>query len=117
MNSLESFEWGLAVYVASTIHGDTARAAELERRLTNLGVPAELLDNIRRSAGVWSVSDDDHIEMIVAYAAKFSREPGSVDVRDIERLEAIGIARPAIRQLNSAVAFVGQMARAADTSP
>ena len=116
MNALASFDWAVAVYVASTIHEDWARAAELERRLTYLGAPPDLLENIRRGAGMWSATDDDRTEVIVSYAARFAREPRSVDARDIERLEGVGMTRDAIVELNSAVAFVIQAAHAAGTT-
>jgi uncharacterized protein YciW len=53
--------------------------------------------------------------VIVAYAAKFSRAPRSIDRRDVGRLEALGITRSAIAELNSAVDLVNQPARPADT--
>jgi uncharacterized protein YciW len=106
VNTLASFDWALAVYVASTIGDDAGRAAELERRLANLGAAPGLLANIRRGAGYWTVSDDDRTDVIVAYAAKLSRAPASVDRRDVERLEAIGITGIALEELDSAVTFV-----------
>ena len=47
-NSVTSFDWALAVYVASTLDDDAGRVAELERRLTNLGAVATLLEKLIR---------------------------------------------------------------------
>jgi uncharacterized protein YciW len=102
LTELESL---LAAYAASTSAGSTCWSAEILSRLAELGAPRALLENIRSAAGRWTVSDDDRIEVLVAYAAKLSRAPGEIDDGDVERLAAVGFTEFEIVDLNNIVAY------------
>jgi len=104
-SSLTEFESLLAAYAASTIAESSRWSSEILARLAELDAPRPLLDNIRRAAGWWTVSDDDRIDMIVAYAAKLSRTPERIVDGDIERLRAVGLTDFAIVDLNNIVTY------------
>ena len=102
MTELEAL---LAAYTASTIVGSLRASSEILSRLEQLDAPSWLLENIRRAAGRWTVSDDDRIDVIVAYTAKLSRTPGAVVDVDVQRLRAVGLTDFEILDLNNIVAY------------
>jgi uncharacterized protein YciW len=104
-SSLTEFESLLAAYAASTTAESSRWSSEILARLAELDAPRPLLENIRRAAGRWSVSDDDRIDMIVAYAAKLSRTPERIVEGDIERLRAVGLTDFGIVDLNNIVTY------------
>ena len=64
-----------------------------------------MLDNIRRGAGRWTVSDDDRIDVIVSYAARRRRAPHGNVERDVEQLRAVGLTDFDVADLNNIVAY------------
>jgi len=104
-SSLTEFESLLAAYAASTIAGSSRWSPEILARLAELDAPRSLLDNIRRTAGWWTVSDDDRIDVIVTYAAMLCRTPERIVDGDIERLRAVGLTDFAIVDLNNIVTY------------
>ena len=102
---LTELEGLLAAYAASTGAGSTRWSAEILSRLAALGAPRALLENVRCAGGRWTISDDDRIEVLVAYAAKLSRTPDGIDDGDVERLAAVGFTDLDIVDLNNIVAY------------
>ena len=78
--------------------------ARLDERLTELGTPRWMLDNVRRTRGQWTVCDDDRIDVIVGYAARLANAPGAVDEGDAERLRAVGLTAFDVVDLQHVVA-------------
>jgi uncharacterized peroxidase-related enzyme len=105
--TLSSFERTLVGYVTSILNESWSLAVELRRRLTAGGASRWLLDNIRDHPGRWTVSDDDRIDVLVDYAVRLTRRPGSIGAADIERLRSIGLDGRGIFELNHVVAAYG----------
>jgi uncharacterized protein YciW len=105
-SALTELEGLLAAFVVSTILGSAhSESSEILHRLGELGTPPWLRDNIERSAGRWTVSDEDRIDVIVGYAAKVTSAPGNILNHDIERLRAVGLGDLDIVDLNNIVAY------------
>jgi uncharacterized protein YciW len=103
--ALSLFERALAAYVAGTINDDADAIARLDQRLTELGAPRWLLDNVRRGRGRWTVCDDDRVDLIVGYAAKLVNAPDEVNAIDGERLRAVGLTAFDVVDLQHVVAY------------
>ena len=103
--ALSLFERALAGYVASTVNDDADAVARLDERLTKLGAPRWLLDNVQRGRGQWSVCDNDRIDVIVGYAARLGRASDAVDETDTERLRAVGLTAFDVADLQHVVAY------------
>jgi uncharacterized protein YciW len=116
VDALTEFEGLLVALVASTIAPSEVSddSAEILDRLHRTGTPEWLLDNIRRSAGRWTVCDDDRIDVIVRYAAVFARRPERLGVRDTERLHSFGLSDFDIIDLENIVTYYQCVDRAAE---
>jgi uncharacterized protein YciW len=101
---LTEIEGLLAAYTVST-QRKSSRSAEVFSRLCELGAPRWLLENIRRGAGRWTVSDDDRLDVIVGYAARRGRAPQRIVDRDVEHLRAVGLTDFDVVDLNNIVAY------------
>ena len=110
-------ERALAGYVASTLTGATSAAAALRRTLADLNTPDWLLDHVGVAAGRWSVSDDDRIDVIVAYAARLTRTPIEIEATDIDRLRGVGLTELDIVDLDNVIANHIHLDRAASARP
>jgi uncharacterized peroxidase-related enzyme len=113
-SALTPLERGLAAYVTSTRNGATSIASGIRRGLLRLDAPDWLLDNIRAGAALWGVSDDDRIDVIVAYAERLTRAPALIAAADINRLRAVGLTDLDILDLNNVVAYYNYVDRVAN---
>jgi uncharacterized peroxidase-related enzyme len=113
-STLTPLERGLAAYATSTSNGAARLASELRRGLVRLNAPGALLDHIRVSSGRWSVSDDDRIDVIVAYAVRLTRVPADIEAADINRLRVVGLSDFDILDLNNVVAYYNYVDRVAN---
>jgi uncharacterized protein YciW len=104
-SALSRFERTLAAYVACLVAGDARGESRLESELASVGAPNGLVDNVRRSRGRWSVSDDDRIDVLVSYAAKVAALPDQLNARDAERLRAVGLVAFDVADLHNVVAY------------
>jgi uncharacterized protein YciW len=73
-----------------------------------------LLDNIRTDSVQWGVSDDDRIDVIVAYAAQLTRAPADIDEANTNRLRSVGLTDLEILALNNVVAYYNHVDRVAN---
>ena len=112
-SALSMVERDLAALVVAVVLADTETAREIEARLVDRGVDRRLLDAVPAAAGRWSVTDDDRLDVIAAYAAKLTRAPATVVEGDIVRLRTFGLTDLDIVVLNQLVAYGNYVSRVA----
>jgi uncharacterized peroxidase-related enzyme len=112
-SALTPLERRLAAFVASTLNETPHCSSGLVYRLNDLDAPAGLLEQIRTDPfGV--NTGEPRLDALVRYAATLTRNPGEIDVTDINRLRAAGFADLDILDLNNIVAYYNYINRVAN---
>ena len=112
-SALSMVERDVAALVVAVVLADRETAREIGVRLEGRGVDRRLVDAAGSAAGQWSITDDDRLDVIAAYAAKVTRAPATVVEADVVRLRTFGLTDLDIVFLNQLVAFGNYVSRVA----
>jgi uncharacterized peroxidase-related enzyme len=112
-SALDARERQLAAYVTSLLNGTTHCASGLRVKLRTLNVEADVMAAIETSPNA-PATGDDRLDAILAYAARLTDEPRSIDGHDVDALRAVGLTDLDIVDLNNIVAYYNYINRVAN---
>jgi len=110
---LEPTERLLAALVTSALNDTPHCSSGLRARLAEAGVASELVERVMGWPDHGSTGSD-RLDAIVAYAAKLTTAPGSIDADDIEQLRTTGLDDLDLVDLNNMVAYFNYVNRVAN---
>jgi uncharacterized peroxidase-related enzyme len=112
-SALDESERQLAAYVTSLLNGTTHCASGLRVKLRTLGVGTDVVAAVEDDPSA-PVTGDDRLDVVLAYAARLTSEPRSIDAHHVEALRAAGLSDLDIVDLNNIVAYYNYINRVAN---
>jgi uncharacterized peroxidase-related enzyme len=112
-SALADRERQLAAYVTSLLNGTTHCASGLRVKLRTLDVRADVMAAIEKNPTA-PATGDDRLDAVLAYAARLTAEPRSIDGQHVDALRAAGLSDLDIIDLNNIVAYYNYINRVAN---